>query len=167
MNLKRIALALAASCSLPLPAVANPAVAPAPAELTALPDISLEQGRVRDALNGAGLGLEGQRVVIGRRGRQDLVLHTATPADQVFATLKGAWLSHRPLRHGLQVAGWAFINARGSWTFTIQDAATLDSWVAEVSPDGSGARVSISGVKQLWHAPPSALPHIPRRGDRG
>jgi hypothetical protein len=164
MNLKRLALALAASCSLPLPALANPQVAPA-TELGALPDISHEQARVRDALNGLGLGLEGQRVAIGRRGRQDLVFHSALPAEQVFADLKAAWIGHRPLRNNLQVAGWAFINARGSWTFTIQDAASRDSWIAEVSPDGSGARVSISGVKQLWQAPPSSLPYIPRRGD--
>ncbi len=165
MNLKRFALAVAATCTVPLTAVANPQVAPAPMALEALPDISVEQARVRDALNALGLGLEGQRVAIGRRGRQDMVFQTQRPAEDVFASLKGAWLGHRPLKHNLQVAGWAFIDARQSWTITIQDATTLDSWIAEVAADGHGARVSISGVKQRWHAAPSTLPYIPRRGD--
>jgi hypothetical protein len=168
MDLKRITLALAAVCSIPAgPALASPLRAEPVVEMTALPDISLEQGRVRDALNGLALDLAGQRVTIGRRGRHDMVFASAQAPEAVFGALKSAYLGKRVLRHNLRVAGWAFIDARQAWTFTIEDADTLDSWVAEVAPSEGGTRVTIAGVTQRWRAPASTLPHIPRRGDLG
>jgi hypothetical protein len=164
VNLKR--LALAACLALPAaPVLASPLlVEPAPG-LAALPDVSLEQARVRDALNALDLDLAGQRLAIGRRGRQDLVFQTAVPLDEVVGALKAAYLGKRILTHNLRVAGWAFIDARQAWTFTLEDAGTLDSWVAEVAPGSGGTRVTLAGVTQRWHAPASNLPHIPRRGD--
>lgn len=168
MNLKRLSLALAASCAIPAaatPALASPLLG-GPG-VAALPDISLEQGHVRDALNALALDLDGQRPAVGRRGRLDMVFQTAHPLDHVVGSLKSAYLGRRVLSHNLRVAGWAFIEARQAWTFTLEDADTLDSWVAEVAPSAAGTRVTIAGVTQRWRAPASTLPHIPRRGDVG
>lgn len=154
MNFKRLTLGITAALTLG----ATPALAAAPT-----PELGRHHLVVKSALNHFNLDLGAERVTLNRSGREDVVYSTPRSADAVVRDLKGAYKSARVLPNGMKVAGWAYINARGTYTFTLEDTRTRDSYVAEVIANARGAEVVVSGTVFAWRPQRAPLSQIPRR----
>lgn len=152
MNFKRLTLGLAVLFSLgAAPVFAAP------------PDISQKQVAIKGALNAFNLNLGQERVEHARNGRADVVFQTSRNHDEVIRDMKLAYTNDRVLPNGFKVSGWAFIDARQSYTFTIEDTRTRDSYVAEVTRAPQGAEVNITGNMFAWRPQRAPLSQIPRR----
>jgi hypothetical protein len=154
MNFKRLTLGITAALALG----ATPALAGAPT-----PELGRHHLAVKSALNHFNLDLGAERVTLSRSGREDIVYSTPRSAASVVSDLKGAYKSGRVLPNGLKVAGWAYINARGTYTFTLEDTRTRDSFVAEVLDNARGADVVVRGTVFAWRPQRAPLSQIPRR----
>jgi hypothetical protein len=152
MNFKRLTLGLTVVFSL--------GAAPV---LAAPPDISRQQLAIKGALNTFDLDLGQERIEHRRHGRQDIVYQTRADHDRLVLDLKLAYQNDRVLPGGYRVSGWAFIDARQSYTFTFEDVRTRDSYVAEVTRAPQGAEVNIRGSVFQWRGPRAPLSQIPRR----
>jgi len=152
MNFKRLTLGLSLAFTLgAAPAMAAP------------PQLGGQQIAVKNALNSFNLDLGQERLSVTRGGREDMVYQTLRNHDAVIADLKNAYQSERNLGNGMIVAGWAFIEARQSYTFTLSDLKTKNSYVAEVARDSMGARVTIKGITYAWRPQRAPLSQLPRR----
>jgi len=112
-------------------------------------DIAQRQGQIREVLDGFDLGLSGDEMSVGPRGRRDLVLFSGRPRDAVVLALKQAYRSERSLAHGFRVAGWASIVPTQTFTFTLKDESE-GSWVIELADAGVGCRVTIWGAGRVF-----------------
>lgn len=152
MNFKRLTLGLSLAFTL--------GAAPV---LAAPPQSGSQQIAVKNALNVFNLDLGQERLNVTRTGREDMVYQTLRGHDEVIADLKNAYVTERNLGNGMIVAGWAFINARNAYTFTMLDTKTQNSYVAEVARDSQGARVTIKGITYAWRPQRAPLSQLPRR----
>lgn len=128
----------------------------------AAPDIPKQQAEIRRSLDALGLGLGGDELSFGPRGRRDLVLFSPRPRDAVIASLKATYRAGQLLANGYRVAGWALIIKTNTYTFTLKDPSET-SWVIEVADDGGGSRVTIWGVGRFAHVERRPRAQLPLR----
>lgn len=150
MNLKRIMLGLAALATLG-----------SSSALAAPPDVSARQFQAKTTLNAFDLGLKGDRVMVTKAGRRDLVMTTNKNQRQLLSELKDAYRTERTLPNGYKVAGWAHL-ANDSHTFTLKNAAG-ERMIAEVSDAGGQTKVKVWGAIRTANPKMASRESIMRR----
>jgi hypothetical protein len=132
MKLSRLALGAALAFSLgAAPALASPA------------ETTTNTAAVRGALAAFDLDLEGDRVKRTKTGKRDLIVYSAERYDNAVEALKQAHATRRALPNGLRITGWAFIDARQTFTFTFTEPATQRNYVAELIPENGATQILI------------------------
>jgi hypothetical protein len=118
------------------------------AHLESLPEL---QRTARHAIASLGFDLGGDRVTYGPRGRQDILLFSATAREAVVDTLKSAYRSSRVLPGDVEVTGYAHIGLDDTHTFTLR--VGRGTTVVQVGLGPSGTELILWGT--LRSAPPA------------
>ncbi len=124
--------------------------------LTLLESLPELQRTARHAIASLGFDLGGDRVTYGPRGRQDILLFSATTRQTIVDTLKSAYRSSRILPGDAEVTGYAHIGLDDTHTFTLR--VGRGTTVVQVGIGPSGTELLLWGTLRSAPAPSAPTP---------
>ena len=122
--------------------------------------IPAQQASVKDALGTMKVGIEDERVVFNKFGRQDLVLSAQTSKADLVKELRRAYTSSRVI-DGYRVRGYAHSYVTDNWNFTMEKNGTM--YVVEVGADKGGSTINIWGMTRTRGMKPMPAKDVNRK----